>query len=75
MKAETWGALYKQGQQVGATAFITTEKDAINLGQLADQLRPLYVVSVRMEFAQDSSEAIERICEAMGRHNEMRVRE
>jgi len=68
-------ALYKHGQQVGATAFITTEKDAINLGQLADQLRPLYVVSVRMEFAQDSSEAIERIGEAMGRHNEMRVRE
>jgi len=33
------------------------------------------VVSVRMEFAQDSSEAIERIGEAMGRHNEMRVRE
>jgi tetraacyldisaccharide 4'-kinase len=33
----------------GATAFITTEKDLINLGQLAAQLQPLHVVGLRIE--------------------------
>ena len=43
-------ALYRQGQQSGATAFVTTEKDAINLGTFAERLRPLHVVPVRMRF-------------------------
>lgn len=42
--------LFKRCQEAGATALITTEKDAVNLGQNADRLRPLYVASVRMEF-------------------------
>lgn len=42
-------ALYQLGQQSGATAFITTEKDAVNLGEYAERLRPLHVVAVKME--------------------------
>jgi len=55
-------ALYRQGQQAGATAFITTEKDAVNLGELAGRLRPLYVAEVKMEFAEGAAAAMERIC-------------
>ena len=43
-------SLFKLGQEAGATAFITTEKDAVNLGEHTDRLRPLHVVPVRMEF-------------------------
>jgi tetraacyldisaccharide 4'-kinase len=42
--------LFKLAQVAGATAFITTEKDAVNLGTLAERLHPLHVVPVRMEF-------------------------
>lgn len=42
--------LFKLGQEAGATAFITTEKDAVNLGEYAERLRPLHVVPVCMEF-------------------------
>ena len=42
--------LFKLGQEVGATAFVTTEKDAVNLGEFAERLHPLHVVPVRMEF-------------------------
>jgi tetraacyldisaccharide 4'-kinase len=59
-------ALYKQGQHSGATAFITTEKDAINLGANAEQLRPLHIVPVRMAFEGDTAAAIARICRALG---------
>lgn len=43
-------ALYRQAQQAGATAFVTTEKDAVNLGSFAQQLQPLHVVVVSMRF-------------------------
>jgi tetraacyldisaccharide 4'-kinase len=42
--------LFKLGQEAGATAFVTTEKDAVNLGEFSGRLRPLYVVPVRMQF-------------------------
>lgn len=42
--------LFKLGQAAGATAFITTEKDAVNLGEYAEQLRPLHAVPLCMEF-------------------------
>ncbi len=42
--------LFKRGQEAGATAFITTEKDAANLGENVDRLRPLHVVPVNMQF-------------------------
>jgi tetraacyldisaccharide 4'-kinase len=43
-------SLFKGGQESGATAFITTEKDAVNLGDNISRLRPLHVVRVRMQF-------------------------
>jgi tetraacyldisaccharide 4'-kinase len=42
--------LFKLGQEAGATAFITTEKDAVNLGEHVERLRPLLVAPVCMEF-------------------------
>lgn len=68
-------ALYKQGQQSGAAAFITTEKDAINLGGNAEQLRPLHIVPVRMAFEADSAKAIAQICEVVEQQQGIRVRE
>ena len=58
-------ALYRQGQQSGATAFVTTEKDAVNLGEYAERLRPLHVVAVKMEFEPGSASAVETVCAAM----------
>jgi tetraacyldisaccharide 4'-kinase len=43
-------------KQTGADGFITTEKDAINLGQLATQLQPLLAAPLRMEL--DSPEEV-----------------
>lgn len=62
-------ALYRQGQQAGASAFVTTEKDAVNLAEIAEQLRPLHVVPVKLEFEPESGAAIERIREVIGQHN------
>ena len=53
--------LYRQGQFSGASAFVTTEKDAINLGEFAARLRPLHVVPVTMAFAPGSAQAMESI--------------
>ena len=44
--------------------FITTEKDAINLGELASQLQPLAVVPVKMELV-DAAAAMERMLAAI----------
>lgn len=67
--------LYRQGQQSGATAFITTEKDAVNLGEFAERLRPLNVVVVKMEFAGGAASAIEQICAVLRRADRKPVRE
>lgn len=37
----------------GAACFVTTEKDSINLGNLADRLRPLHVARLRLELEPD----------------------
>ena len=42
--------LFNLAQAGGATALVTTEKDAVNLGEFADRLHPLHVVPVQMEF-------------------------
>jgi tetraacyldisaccharide 4'-kinase len=55
-------SLVKLGQESGATAFITTEKDAVNLGANIDRLRPLHVVMVRMQF-EESKEGVTDIAE------------
>jgi tetraacyldisaccharide 4'-kinase len=36
-------------KQTGATGFVTTEKDAINLGALAAQLQPLRAATLRID--------------------------
>lgn len=55
-------ALYRQGQQSGATAFVTTGKDAVNLGEYTERLRPLQVLPVRMRFSSAGEPALETIC-------------
>jgi len=40
--------LQRLRQQTGASAFVTTEKDAVNLGVHLHALRPIHVVPVRM---------------------------
>ena len=69
--------LFKLGQEAGATAFITTEKDAVNLGGLAERVHPLHVVQVRMEFQPlpSGESLLETICAVLRRHAEMAVRE
>jgi tetraacyldisaccharide 4'-kinase len=44
----------------GATGFVTTEKDAINLGSHQNALQPLYVVPVTMQL-EDSSAVLDAI--------------
>jgi len=41
--------LLRQRQQAGASAFVTTEKDAVNLGPHVEALQPIRTVRVRME--------------------------
>jgi tetraacyldisaccharide 4'-kinase len=57
--------LFKLGQEAGAAAFVTTEKDAVNLGKYAERLRPMHVVTVKMSFAADSVSAIDKVCAVM----------
>jgi tetraacyldisaccharide 4'-kinase len=45
-------------QQSGASSFVTTEKDAVNLGGFLTALQPLGVVSVKMELA-DAANAVD----------------
>lgn len=40
--------LQRSRQQAGASAFVTTEKDAVNLGAHLQTLQPIHVVRVRM---------------------------
>jgi len=55
-------------EQHEAAAFVTTEKDAINLGSAAEELAPLYVVPVRMEI-ENSDAVIDAIVAAIERHS------
>jgi len=72
-------SLYKLAQELGAAAFITTEKDAVNLGDYVKRLQPLQVVAVRMEFEQSSetgtASPVDQLCAAIQRRNETPVRE
>jgi tetraacyldisaccharide 4'-kinase len=49
-----------------AQAFVTTEKDAINLGKCLEKLAPVFVISVRMEL-QDAGAAVESLLQAISR--------
>ena len=57
-------ALQRLQQRSGAAAFVTTEKDAINLGALATELGPLHVVPVRLEL-QNADEVMDAVLAVM----------
>ena len=42
--------LLKLRKASGAIAFVTTEKDAVNLGDYLPRLHPIHVVPIRMQF-------------------------
>jgi tetraacyldisaccharide-1-P 4'-kinase len=69
-------SLFKQAQQAGATAFVTTEKDAFNLGEHTTRVHPLHVVPVQMQFEPpaDGKSPIDELCAAMQPGIETRVR-
>ena len=56
------------GKQAGANAFVTTEKDAVNLGGFLSALEPVAVVMVKMELV-DAANAVDtmlRVLEERG---------
>ena len=61
-------------EQSRATAFVTTEKDAVNLGSQLARLEPIHIVPVRMQF-EHTTEAIEQLYGLIARQNQDRVRE
>ena len=67
-------SLLRLRQQSGATAFVTTEKDAVNLGSQLARLEPIHIVPVRMQF-EHATEAIEQLYGLIARQNQDRVRE
>jgi tetraacyldisaccharide 4'-kinase len=69
-------SLFKQAEESGATAFVTTEKDAVNLGEHATRLHPLHVVPVQMRFEPTARGVtpIDQLCAAIQLGNETRVR-
>jgi tetraacyldisaccharide 4'-kinase len=69
-------SLFKQAEESRATAFVTTEKDAVNLGEHAARLHPLHVVPVQMQFEPTVHGVmpIEQLCAALRLGNETHVR-
>jgi tetraacyldisaccharide 4'-kinase len=69
-------SLFKQAQQSGARAFVTTEKDSVNLAGYATRLHSLYVVPVRMRFetTADGESPIDQLCAAIEQGKETHVR-
>ena len=59
------GDLLRLRQQSEAGGFVTTEKDAVNLGSYLSVLAPLSVVPVRMELA-DAANVVDTILDAVG---------
>jgi tetraacyldisaccharide 4'-kinase len=71
-------SLFKLGQESRAAAFVTTDKDAVNLRDNVDRLRPLHVVPVRMHFEPppvNAESPMEQLCAVIERRNEIPVRE
>jgi len=61
------GDLLKQREQTGANGFVTTEKDAINLGRFRNGLDPLAVVPVTVELL-DSDNAMDIMLRTIQEH-------
>ena len=57
---EPAGDLLDLRQRSEAGGFVTTEKDAVNLGGYLDALTPLAVIPVKMELA-DAANAVDTI--------------
>ena len=53
-------------EHCGAGGFVTTEKDAVNLGELLSALQPMAVVPVRMEL-EEAEAAVEAVMAAVSR--------
>ena len=78
-------SLLRSRQQSGAAAFVTTEKDAVNLGAYLSKLEPIHVVPVRMRFEDATAgpvapsgiveSPIGQLCDLLERLNLARVRE
>ena len=56
--------LLRLKERAGADFFITTEKDMVNLGALAEQLQPLRIAKLRIELA-DAGHALNVILDAI----------
>jgi tetraacyldisaccharide-1-P 4'-kinase len=56
----------------GATAFVTTEKDAINLGSHLNALQPLYIVPVAMRL-EDPSAVLDALLTTIRERNPQRA--
>jgi tetraacyldisaccharide 4'-kinase len=69
-------SLLKQAEELRATAFVTTEKDVVNLGGKVDRLHPLHVVPVEMQFepAAAAESPVDQLCAAIRQGNETHVR-
>jgi tetraacyldisaccharide 4'-kinase len=71
-------ALLQLRTESGAAALITTEKDAVNLGELMALLQPIHIVTVSMQLqpvgAADAGSPIGQLCAAIGHWNQTPVR-
>ena len=77
-------SLLRLRRQAGATAFVTTEKDEVNLGDYLVELHPVHVARVRMKFDHSPPPAAagelatspeEVLCSLLLRPSENRMRE
>ena len=72
-------------RQAGAVAFVTTEKDAVNLSGFLSRLQPIHTVPVRMKFehtAENIAGSVDaavspadQLCSFLSRQNQDRMRE
>lgn len=62
------GDLLRLRQQTGARAFVTTEKDAVNLGAHLQALHPIHTVPVRMNL-DNSGPALDAMLAAIAQRN------
>jgi len=63
--------LLKLREQSGAEGFVTTEKDAINLGGYLDALQPLAVIPVKMELL-DAANAVDTMLRTIAERRDQR---
>jgi tetraacyldisaccharide 4'-kinase len=66
-------ALMRLKSQAAATSFLTTEKDLINLGTLADRLQPLQVVQISLSL-EDPNDALSTLLATVERRSGCRFK-